>query len=152
MDGMPPVCKHDQEGPEHAEYSGTLGTAQDQAQHFLNTIEVYYAGYQTTKEGQKCGVWILYAAPFATGDTFTEIDLREQRVRSMISRLRVQFGPIDIWGEVTECTRCKLMEHQTYECIFQTGNAWKGPKEGVAKTLSELKEMKREDRAFMAKD
>ncbi|KAJ3710252.1 hypothetical protein DFJ43DRAFT_1162221 [Lentinula guzmanii] len=62
------------------EYSGTMGTAQQRAQHFINTIELYYAGYQATKEGQKCGVWVLYAAPFATGDTYTEIDLREQRV------------------------------------------------------------------------
>ncbi|KAJ3978716.1 hypothetical protein F5890DRAFT_1559807 [Lentinula detonsa] len=134
------------------EYSGTMGTAQQRAQHFINTIELYYAGYQATKEGQKCGVWVLYAAPFATGDTYTEIDLREQRVRTMISRLRFQFGATDIWGEVTKCTRCKLMEHQTFECIFQTENTWKGPKDGVGKTLSDLKDAKREDRAFMAKD
>ncbi|KAJ3818466.1 hypothetical protein F5880DRAFT_1510941 [Lentinula raphanica] len=88
-----------------AKYSGSPGMAQQRTQSFIDTIHVFPANYAATKKGQQCTVWKIYAAPFAKGDLFTQIDRREQKVRMWISKLRLQFESIDIWGEVIECTR-----------------------------------------------
>ncbi|KAJ3725100.1 hypothetical protein C8R42DRAFT_640021 [Lentinula raphanica] len=128
-----------------AKYSGSPGTAQQRTQSFINTIHVFPANYAATKKGQQCTVWKIYAAPFAKGDSFTQIDRREQKVRMWISKLRLQFESIDIWGEVIECTRCKLLEHQAFACVFQSGKHWNGPKDGIGKLLQEVKGAKGKD-------
>ncbi|KAJ3728226.1 hypothetical protein C8R42DRAFT_653284 [Lentinula raphanica] len=126
-----------------AECSGNMGTAQQRVQFYIDTIEVWNAHYTALKEGQVCSAWLIYAMPNPKEGTYLEMDAREQKIHTMVSKLRLQFEDIDIWGEVIECTRCKLLDHQTYQCIFQTGTAWKGPKDGISEVLKELQDAKK---------
>ncbi|KAJ3714451.1 hypothetical protein C8R42DRAFT_726456 [Lentinula raphanica] len=126
-----------------AECSGNMGTAQQRVQSYIDTIEVCNAHYTALKEGQVCSAWLIYAMPNPKDGTYLEMDAREQKIHTMVSKLRLQFEDIDIWGEVIECTRCKLLDHQTYQCIFETGTAWKGPTEGISEVLKELQNAKK---------
>ncbi|KAJ3817544.1 hypothetical protein F5880DRAFT_1618177 [Lentinula raphanica] len=110
---------------------------------YIDTIEVCNAHYTALKEGQVCSAWLIYAMPNPKDGTYLEMDAREQKIHTMVSKLRLQFEDIDIWGEVIECTKCKLLDHQTYQCIFETGTAWKGPTEGISEVLKELQNAKK---------
>ncbi|KAJ3751708.1 hypothetical protein EV360DRAFT_75986 [Lentinula raphanica] len=57
-----------------AKYSGSPGTAQQRTQSFIDTIHIFSANYAVTKKGQQCTVWKIYVAPFAKGNSFTQID------------------------------------------------------------------------------
>ncbi|KAJ3978564.1 hypothetical protein F5890DRAFT_1594911 [Lentinula detonsa] len=126
-----------------AECSGNIGTAQQRVQFFIDTIEVCNAHYTATKEGQVCSAWLIYALPNPKDGTYQEMDAREQKIRTTISKLRLQLEDIDVWGEVIECTKCKLLEHQAYQCVLQSGTAWKGPTEGINEVLNELRDIKK---------
>ncbi|KAJ4468044.1 hypothetical protein C8R41DRAFT_925546 [Lentinula lateritia] len=103
---------------------------------FVNSMDLVPAGYETERQGRTVQVWVLYAAPLASGSDYNKIDANEKAIGRYIASLRFEFinleenTSIDSWGEQTECSLCKLTEHHFFMCPFKT-EPWSGPMDHI---------------------
>ncbi|KAJ4465354.1 hypothetical protein C8R41DRAFT_100681 [Lentinula lateritia] len=100
-----------------APLSKTAGSMQHKVHSFVSSMDIISTGYTAPRKGRNTSVWVLYAAPFAKGDSYRGVDDSEKTVRRYIASLTYKFIDIEenisinCWGEQTECSLCKLMEH-----------------------------------------
>ncbi|KAJ3805253.1 hypothetical protein F5876DRAFT_69954 [Lentinula aff. lateritia] len=103
-----------------APLSKTAGSMQHKVHSFVSSMDIIPTGFTAPRKGRNTSVWVLYAAPFAKGDSYKGVDDNEKTVRRYIASLIYKFInieeniSIDCWGEQTKCSLCKLMEHHFF--------------------------------------
>ncbi|KAJ3932597.1 MAG: hypothetical protein NXY57DRAFT_960690 [Lentinula lateritia] len=129
------------------------GSTEHKIRTFVNSMDLVPAGYETERQGRTVQVWVLYAAPLASGSDYNETDANEKAIRRYIASLRFEFvdleenTSIDSWGEQTECSLCKLTEHHFFMCPFKT-EPWTGPMDHIDACIEKHRESVKQVKAL----